>query len=322
MCDFSTRVEAEMQRPISGVSVVIPTLNAMPYITQAIESILTQTYKHFEIIIVDGGSTDGTVEYVRGLISNGYPVRVVHQLKGKIGAAHNLGIEAARYEWIACLDADDVSYPERLERQIAFLERYKDIAFVSSDVEYIDILGKPIGIIKKHHLTTPSPYYDPYKDGNTPHQAALYSKEAVLSIGGYRDFPQGEDYDLFLRLSEKYKLGFLPEVLVGSRILDAGLTVKEFELQRIYWKYAKHCAERRRLNLPEIDFELWYKDNQEWIRRKYQEWKGQKLFTLAGVAFTQRKWWQGIRYSMKAILFNPRYVLRKMQTYRIGWRRK
>ncbi len=306
---------SNMKRPIDGVSVIIPTLNAMPYVQDAVRSILRQTYTNLEIIIVDGGSDDGTLEFVQGLSSADTRVRVIVQSEGGIGRARNIGIEEAKFDWIACLDADDIAYPQRIEKEVMFLNNHRDIMFVSCDIEYVDLAGRPTGVIKRHKLASP-PYYDPYVDGNVPHQGALFSKTAVLSIGGYRDFPQGEDYDLFLRLSEHYLLGFLPEVLVGSRILSTGLTLKGFEEQRIYWMYARDCAKARRVGEEEPPLEYWLKSNCKRISEKRRKWKAQKLWTLAGASLTERNWLRAVGYAISALFLHPQYVMGKINTYK------
>jgi len=293
----------------------------MPYVQNALNSVLCQTWRHFEIIVVDGGSTDGTVEYVQRLFSSDERIRLIHQNKGKIGEARNIGIRKARYDWIACLDADDIAYPEWLASAVRFLEDNPNHVFVSCDTEYINLRGTPTGIRKRHILSDP-PNYDPLVDGNAPHQGSLYSKEAVLSVGGYRDFPQGEDYDLFLRLSEHYKLGFLNKVLTGTRILANGLTLKGFEEQRIFWMYAKDCAIARRNGKEEPEFEHWLSNNAERIRKKRRKWAGQRLWTLAGASITEGKVLQALVYGVRALFVNPKYVIGKSKTYTVNMLRK
>jgi glycosyltransferase involved in cell wall biosynthesis len=292
----------------------------MPYVQDALNSVLNQTWRDFEIIVVDGGSTDGTVEYVQKLSSTNERVRLIYQNEGKIGEARNIGIKAANYDWIACLDADDIASPEWLESEVKFLEDNPDYVFVSCDTEYIDLHGSRTGIRKRHILTDP-PNYNPLLDGNVPHQGSLYSKDAALSVGGYRDFPQGEDYDLFLRLSEHYKLGFLSKVLTHTRILASGLTLKGFEEQRIYWMYAKDCAIARRRGEEEPEFEYWLSNNAERIRKK-KEWTGQRLWTLAGASITEGKFFKALEYGIKAFLANPKYVISKSRTYTLNILRK
>lgn len=306
-----------MQRPVKGVSVVIPTLNALPYLRDALASVLRQTWQNVDLIVVDGGSIDGTIEFVEDLAAADKRVRLVMQTKGLIGEARNIGIQEAQYDWIACLDADDIAYPNWLESEVQFLNKHVEYVFASCDTEYIDLYGRRTGIIKRHRLER-LPYYDPFVDGNVPHQGSLYSKTAVLSVGGYRDFPQGEDYDLFLRLSECYKLGFIPEVLTGTRILRKGLTLKGFDTQRVYWLYAKDCARARRSGGTEPRFETWLSLNKERIRGKQRRWRGERLWTLAGVSITERKLLRAVLYALGSFLTCPNYVIKKIRTYAVG----
>ena len=300
---------------ITGISVVIPAFNAFPYIKDAVSSIFRQSFAEWEIIIVDKESTDGTYEYINKLANSDSRVKVITQTSSGIGNARNLGIQAATFEWIACLDADDISYPDRLDIQSAFLEQHSEFVFVSCDTKFIDLNGEDLGIIKRHKLRHP-PQYEPYYDGNVPHQGALFSKKAALAVGGYREFPQGEDYDLFLRLSERYKLASLPQVLVGTRILETGLTLQGFELQRMYWMYAKDCARKRRSQQKELNFQEWEENNREKILRKKNKWTSQKKFTLIGFYIAQRRWIKAFSTFICVFIMNPKYAVSKLFTYR------
>jgi glycosyltransferase involved in cell wall biosynthesis len=117
------------------VSITIPTFNCARFIERAIDSALAQTYADYEIVVVDDGSTDDTRQV---LARYGDKVRYVHQPNGGLSSARNLALAHASGELIAYLDADDIWYPHRLERQVAFLDARPDCGFVHSDVTIID----------------------------------------------------------------------------------------------------------------------------------------------------------------------------------------
>jgi glycosyltransferase involved in cell wall biosynthesis len=106
------------------VSVVINVYNGVPYLTEAIDSVLAQTYGHLELIVVDDGSDDGTGDLAKGY---GDDVQYMHQDRGGIGSARNRGVEAARGEFLAFLDADDRFVPDKLERQLAAFDEDPDL---------------------------------------------------------------------------------------------------------------------------------------------------------------------------------------------------
>ena len=106
------------------VSVIVPSYNASRYIRETLESVLGQTYSSFEVIVVDDGSTDDTAAIVADYSRRDSRIRLVSQPNGGVGAARNRAIAEASGEFIAPLDADDVWYPEKLQKQVASLERH------------------------------------------------------------------------------------------------------------------------------------------------------------------------------------------------------
>ena len=112
-----------------GVSVLMPTHNAMPFVREAVHSILTQSHDALELLIVNRHSTDGTDEYLNALTDS--RVRVIHRQQVGIGEALDISLREARYDWVARMDADDIALPRRLEREVEFLERNPQYALVS-----------------------------------------------------------------------------------------------------------------------------------------------------------------------------------------------
>jgi len=121
------------------VSVVIPAYNAERYIGETLESVLAQTYRDFEVVVVDDGSTDGTREIVRGY---GEPVRLVEQPNSGPAAARNRGVREARGEFIAFIDADDLWLPEKLALQVPLFDD-EEVGLVSCRVQLVDGSGRP-----------------------------------------------------------------------------------------------------------------------------------------------------------------------------------
>ena len=105
------------------VSVIIPAFNAAEYIRQTLNSVLAQTYQSLEVIVVDDGSEDGTGCHCRGIREKDARVQLVRQCNAGVGAARNTAIRMARGEYIAPLDADDIWFPEKLEKQVARMEQ-------------------------------------------------------------------------------------------------------------------------------------------------------------------------------------------------------
>lgn len=147
------RPDTEEQRSSNRpkVSVVMATYNAREYLREAIESILNQTFKDFEFLIIDDGSTDDTVEIIKGYKD---PRIVLCQRKHQgLIATLNYGIKVARGKYIARMDADDISEPKRFELEVRFLDGHQDYALVGTTTQIIDLQGRTLDVSAEplHH---------------------------------------------------------------------------------------------------------------------------------------------------------------------------
>ena len=198
------------------VSVLMPVSNGELYLREAVESILNQTFSDFEFLIIDDGSTDSTWE-----ILGSYDDPRIHlvQNEDNIGLIRSLnrGLGLARGKYIARMDADDVSLPERLVLQVNFLDAHPEIGVLGCGVWVIDGCGNPSHIrrfpaehgVIKWHLCFDVPI---------AHPTVMMRREVVARAGGYRtDMVHAEDYDLWRRLSQVARLSNLPEVLLYLR---------------------------------------------------------------------------------------------------------
>ena len=199
------------------ITVFIPAYNREKYIGDAIDSILAQTFTNYEILLIDDGSTDGTVDIMRSYSDP--RLRIIRNEENLgIPKTRNKGITNARGEYIAMLDSDDRAYPTRLEKQVAFMDRHPDFAQVGSWCRMMNAQGRPL---KK---TKWQPILPEDIDAQLLFRCSLSNRSIMartdlLREFGYRnDFPRCQDYDLHVKLAKKYKLGNLPECLVYGRI--------------------------------------------------------------------------------------------------------
>jgi len=206
----------------SLVSVIIPTYNRREYVQEAIDSVLAQTYPHYEIIVVDDGSTDGTGDVLKA--KYGDRIRYVWQENQGESAARNRGIEMARGEYIAFLDSDDLWMPEKLEKQVAFLEAHPDVGAVICQALAIDAEGSqregmPVlgGGLKLEDLSIERLLY---KNSAVGPGTVLVSRRCLVQeIGGFDvSIRYGEDWDFVLRLRLQTGIGIVPEPLAKVRL--------------------------------------------------------------------------------------------------------
>jgi glycosyltransferase involved in cell wall biosynthesis len=213
------------------VSVVIPAYNRERYLADAIDSVLAQTFTDFEILIVDDGSRDRTVE-----IAQSYRdprIRIVrHERNRGVAAARNTGVAEARGAYVAFLDSDDVAYPDRLARQVAFLDSHPDYAAVGAWIDWMSEDGRPLGKAKRkptdaEDIAAQSLFW------NGIQNTAAMARRAILGRYPLEErFEVSEDFDLWARIAADHKVANLPCMLVRARAHDRRTTQLQAERTR------------------------------------------------------------------------------------------
>jgi glycosyltransferase involved in cell wall biosynthesis len=215
------------------VDVIIPTYNGLPYLKQAVESVLAQTHKDFILYIVDDGSTDkgATEKYVKAL---GDPrVRYLRKKNGGQATARNYGIKASSSAYVAFLDSDDLWRPDKLAKQLEVMEKRSDVGLVYGLCKLIDADGKEVrkvtyekrGDLFKYLLT-----------GNRitgSGSMVLVRREVFDKVGVFHeDFLIGEDWEMWLRIAKDYQIDYVAEYLAELRVLDNGMQQDHLKMAR------------------------------------------------------------------------------------------
>jgi len=219
-------IDAEVMTTGPRVSVVTPAYNAAPYLSQAIESILGQTFTNFELIVVDDASTDATAAI---LASYRDPrLRVVRNEQNLgIVRTRNRGMSMARGELISPFDADDISLPNRLSKQVAFLDQHPEIVLVGTATRYLE--NGDIRPGKHVHNTAPVMLrWLMYVDNPLGHSTLMYRGRTVAALHQLMDveFQYAEDFEFCHRLIGEGEVGFLDEPLVLYRRHPGAVSVK------------------------------------------------------------------------------------------------
>ena len=217
------------------VSVVMPVYNGERYLSEAIESILTQTLSDLELVVVDDCSTDGSAAIVRDHASRDERVQLLqHERNRGSATARNSGIAISRGEFIAAMDCDDVSLPQRLEKQAAFLQANPDIGLVGSFVQTAsaDLSERQSHTYPQRHAFIVLQWI---LGGRTTMQGGVYmARRAILqSVGGYEDSRQFvDDKELYARLFFKTKYANLPDALYLYRSHDQQKSARRRQQQK------------------------------------------------------------------------------------------
>lgn len=218
------------------VSVIMPVYNGEKYLPAAIESILNQSYRNFEFIIIDGASTDGTCR----IIKKYHDSRIIFLSNRKhmsIAASLNQGIKIAKGELIARMDADDISRADRFEKQVNFLRRHSEVGVVGSWVDYINASGERTG--SWHTPTSPAfAAWQMYFGPPIANPVAMIRRKILVDAGGYGHVKHVEDYRFWAKIRLKAKISNLKEVLLQRRVLKESLyhrtmTISEKIVQKI-----------------------------------------------------------------------------------------
>ena len=212
------------------VSVLLPVWNGEAFLEAAVESILRQTLSSLELIIIDDGSTDASAAIAEKLACGDDRVRVLRREHQGLSAALNAGIAAARGEYVARMDADDISVPHRLQKQVAYLDAHPSCVAAGAWIEVVDEAGRHLGLktfVEKHEEISAA-----LLQGVSPiaHPTVVLRRDVLRAAGGYdaRRYPS-EDLDLWFRLAERGELANLGETLLQHRRHKAAVGVRERE---------------------------------------------------------------------------------------------
>ncbi|MCX6054416.1 MAG: glycosyltransferase [Chloroflexi bacterium] len=205
------------KKPI--VSVVMPVYNGEKYLSEAIESILTQTFHQFEFIIIDDGSIDGTGSILLEYAKKDPRIKVICQKNQGIVSALNNGIANSQGKYIARMDADDISLPRRFQQQVNFLDRHPEIGVVGSAYLPIDEQNNQImsptyrpeyPLTVKWFMLIGSP---------VAHPSTMYRVNLARQVGGYdKHFTHAEDYEFWIRMAEITDICSIKDVLILYRV--------------------------------------------------------------------------------------------------------
>jgi glycosyltransferase involved in cell wall biosynthesis len=244
-------------KPMPRVSVVMAVYNAADYLGEAIASVLSQTWRDFELIVVDDASTDSSSAILDRVADP--RLRVLRHVSN-LGASlsRNDAIAAARGEYIAIMDADDICAPDRLARQVEYLDAHPAAGLVGCAVyDNIDARGAVLytSLLPADNETIQNALMERWC---FLHSSILFRKSLVASTGGYRTaFEPAEDHDFVLRVAEKAELANLSEPLVTYRLNHNGLTVVGHQYVDELRSILIELARRRRAGVPEdLDAEM------------------------------------------------------------------
>jgi glycosyltransferase involved in cell wall biosynthesis len=265
-------------RRMVKVSVIVPVYNGEKYIREAIDSVLNQSYKDFEVIVVDDGSKDNSLTIIKRY---GGKIRWKSQENNGQASATNEGVKMAEGEYIAYLDADDVCMPERLEVQVKYLDNHLNVGLVYSGCYHINSVGEVRRIVKARPYDNLLLLQKNYIARST----VMHRRKCLDEVGLFDESISGyDDWDMWIRISEKFAVDYVERPLVKYRVHGEQISlVRPKELA--YRGYTtvriieKACARRK---------------NSFWLKLKLSRAKvGKKIcetFPILDKNFLARNW--------------------------------
>jgi len=232
---------------IPAISVLMPVYNAEKYIEAAVESILNQTFTEFEFIIINDGSSDGTLALLEGYAEQDKRIRLISRENKGLVATLNEGLKLAKTSLIARMDADDIALPDRLKIQKEYLDKHSDVVCIGARARVIDAKGRFLIL-----TDTKIGHKEVLKaalQGRSPiiHPTAMMRKDVVKQAGGYlqSNYP-AEDLALWLDLSELGKIDNLCDILLEYRMHDGSISTTEhaFQMEKTREICSRACEKR------------------------------------------------------------------------------
>lgn len=238
-----------MSEPL--VSVVMAVRNVDRFLAEAMESILGQTFTDFEFVIVDFGSTDDSKSIISQYAAKEDRIKFHEIPVCTLPVARNAGCSLARGEYIAVMDADDVSLPDRLAVEVEFMQKHPEVALLGGAVEWYDGTERSLGTYCpprdwakiKAELPVRCPFW---------HPTILLRRQAFLRVGGYRPaFVFAHDYDLELRIADAFECANLKQVVLKYRVHGSQVTIHKRREQTLYKLVAQASTTLRNNHEPD-----------------------------------------------------------------------
>jgi glycosyltransferase involved in cell wall biosynthesis len=214
----------KIKKPSPLVSVIIPAYNAGKYIGEAIDSVLSQTYKNIEVIIINDASTDNTLDVIKNYRGKDKRIRIFDNIKNMgIGMNRARGLELAKGEYICWQDADDISLPSRISHQVGFLIDHKDVGVVGGFIQFFNEKGD--GVVRRYEQFDVALRSKIFRYNPVAQPASMSRAEVYRQVGTYNsDYVVCEDLEMLFRIGTKYKFANIQEIVLRYRQTNSSLT--------------------------------------------------------------------------------------------------
>jgi glycosyltransferase involved in cell wall biosynthesis len=303
------------------VSVVIPAYNAERFIADAVNSVLAQTHCELELLVIDDGSTDGTVQAVLGAGSEDQRLRILRFPNAGAAAARNRGLAAARGEYLAWLDADDVWREDKLARQLPVLEGDAHVVAVGCLMDYISAAGQPLSgrlrsrIVNGEEVQSPG-RQELIRTGRLhpcPSSGLVFRTALVKRIGGCdEDLRCEEDADMVARVARYGRIEMVMEVLGSYRVHDASALASRGPALAQHMRFVAARSDARNAGREPPSWNEFLSTYKPTMGERRLD-RAVYWYRRAGMRGVEGRFLSAARYVGLAALVSPRYVMAKVR---------
>ena len=239
------------------VSVIVPCYNHEKYVEETIESIVNQTYKNIELIVIDDGSKDASPQIIEKL-SKKYSFKFIHRPNKGLSATLNEGIKLSNGKYFSACASDDIYLLDKIEKQVQFMEDNREYGACYGKIILIDDKGNQT---KEYHIDPKSGWIfdDLLNRCLIPSVSSFIKREVFETVGDYDENSWIEDWDMWLRISEKYQIGYLNEFLAYYRKHDTNISKHSYNMyvaeKKILEKWVDKKDYQKAINLRKI---VWF----------------------------------------------------------------
>lgn len=283
------------------VSVMVPVYNVAPYLAATLESILRQTMTDFELIAIDDGSTDASPRMLQEFAKRDRRIRATVRENRGIVSTRNEMLAQARGQYLVVNDSDDISLPDRLARQVAFLDAHPDVVCVGGAFDMIDAAGRRLTTLRPPTDDAEIQHLALRGSCSICHSTAMMRRSAVDHVGGYnKQFTYAHDLELWLRLGEVGRLANLDSAVTQFRLHGGSVSENKRYEQRNFCKLACEQAWDRR-GLTDVKFEA----SEPWRPGKDRDSRHEYALKYGWWAFNSGERRTAALYASKAIAAKP-----------------
>jgi glycosyltransferase involved in cell wall biosynthesis len=299
------------------ITIIVPIYNGSDYLAETLDALLSQTFKNFELLAIDDGSTDDSADIVRSLKDE--RIRLIQKENAGLCHTLNLGIAEAKAPYIARSDQDDVSFPDRLERQLRVMEDNPEALGVFT---YVTKLGSKHSWSDKDKVVmAPGKLkeYQPMEDGCLEPSTIFIRTAALRSIGGFRQaYYPVDDWDMECRLAQAGKVLLMLEPLIYYRFQTNANTYRVYSEMREKTRWTKDSYRRRLQSIPELTFDQFIlaQPKDVWSRlSRFRKDTSKLHMRTAGNRYLDGRYIAAAGHLFVGVLLDPADLARRIRRY-------